>query len=582
MKNISIMVKKILLLLTKQEQIKLLVLFLFVLLGVGLEAVGVGVIIPFISILSDPMAAADNRYIKAFIAFFSITSHQMLVVYACIGIIAILLLKNATLFLIYYTQTKFFFNKQAKLSAQLFWTYLTQPYIFFSERNSAEFQRNINSSVPEVVNGVIFPAMMLISECMVTIAIFLLLLWTDWFSSLSVLAVLGITAGLYYTWASKKIAEYTRVRNANSATMIKWVNQGVGGIKELKILGRENYFYDKFIATAESQSDVSCRFQIITFLPKLFFESVTVIALIVIVLMISIRAGDPRSLIPVLGLFAMAAFRILPAANRIATLNNSIQFYLAQLNTVYSEMINLKSEKVNFKKEEDCRLAFIEKIGINRLSFRYPALPCEVIKSATLEINKGETIGFVGTSGAGKSTLIDLILGLLKPTSGSIKIDGVDIYDHIIEWHKLIGYIPQTIYLIDDTILRNVALGVRDEEIDEARVWKVLEIAQLKSDIEMLPEKLDTVIGEEGNRLSGGQRQRIGIARALYHDPEILILDEATANLDIVTEKKFSQAIQSLAGTKTLLIVAHRPTTLEKCDKVYEVKQGTLVQVKGY
>ncbi|WP_027937115.1 ABC transporter ATP-binding protein [Anaeroarcus burkinensis] len=578
-------VRKILILLDQKERVQMIILFFFILIGVAFETVGIGVFIPFINIISDTNAALNNKYIKIFVEFFRISSHEMLVLYASLGMIFILVLKNIMLYFIFNLQTKFTFRKQASLATQLFGAYLRKTYGFFSEKNSAEFQRNINGSVPEVVNGVIFPAMLIVSESLITMAIFILLLWTDWISSLSVLGILAVTTAVYYKWSIRRIAQYTKIRNEYSTNMIKWVNQGVGGIKEIRVLGRERYFYEKYFDSVKKYVDISCKYQIITFVPRLYFESVTIIALVLIVLLISLRGGDTISLIPILGLFAMAAFRILPALNRITTLHNSIRYYVAQLDNVVEELIDEDTRSIIKKEWEENSSGkakgFSGKITIEKMSFRYPNVPTDVIQDVNLDIKKGETIGFIGISGAGKSTLIDLILGLLQPTSGCIKVDNVNIKDCMSEWQKMIGYIPQTIYLMDDSVSRNIALGVEDEKIDKERVWQVLELAQMKESIENLPGQLDAVIGELGARLSGGQRQRIGIARALYHNPEILILDEATSALDMETERRFSEAIESLSGTKTILIIAHRMATLEKCDKIYEVKQGKLLKIQN-
>ena len=399
--------------------------------------------------------------------------------------------------------------------------------------------------------------------------------------TIAVTLILVTYIALFFSLLRRKIENYGQQTRRLTAQNNKWLRQTFGGIKESIILERRDFFIRRFDQTNEGLMRNRLDYQTISLLPKAILEVLCIGGIMMIVAVKLATGTDIVEFIPTLSLFAVAAFRLLPSFNKIVAELSSLQYNKAGVDAIYEDLHQIERLSIieeEQQEDEIGNLAFEKEIRMENITFHYPSIESNVLENVDMTISKNSSVAFVGPSGAGKTTLADIILGVLDPQRGKVLVDGVDIQKAMRSWHKKIGYIPQFIYLMDDTIRNNIAFGLRPNMIKEDQVWRALEEAQLKEFVESLPEGLDTKIGERGVRLSGGQRQRIGIARALYHNPEFLVLDEATSALDNETEKAVMDAVNFLAGSKTLLIIAHRLTTIEKCDIVYEIKDKRVVK----
>jgi ABC-type multidrug transport system fused ATPase/permease subunit len=550
------------------------------LLGAVLEVVGISAVLPFIALVLDVSLIERYPLLQQLYRWSGTTSSQNFVFLICVLLVIVFLLKNLFLFFVSYRQNRFIAEKQVAMSRDLFSAYLQKPYEFFFTVNTAELQRNLNGVVSLVANGVLLNGMGLVAEVLVVTAIFLLLLFIDPVSSCLAFSFIGTALGLSY-WASRRRAqEYAQQSTQSYANMIRWLNQGIGSIKEVKVMGKEGFFLRSYLENSHGCANATAKHQVLLAAPRIYFETVTVAAMCIIVVINLLSETPPQVLMATLGLFAMAAFRLMPAMSRMATMLTTIRFGVVQLNLIYADLVSGTSSETTrllAGNESLAPLRLQKQIRLNNISYCYPGSSREVLQNINISIPQGSSVGLIGSSGAGKTTLVDIILGLLPPSTGTITVDETDIWQHdISEWHGNLGYIPQQIYLLDDTVARNVAFGVPDDQVDMDRVWQVLKIAQMQEYVMQQPAGLDTKIGEQGICLSGGQRQRIGIARALYHDPQILVLDEATSALDTETESSFMAAVEAIGNEKTLIIIAHRLSTIRHCDVVYEIDKGRL------
>ena len=576
--------KKLFSLFDRVEKPKVFLLIGMIFLGACLEIVGIGLVLPFISLISDP------SIIDKFTAFSLLKTltgnlpfNSMLIL---LGLILLMfyLAKNLYMANLFLIQNRFIYKKMHALSLSLFSSYLNAPYVFHLKRNSSELQRNINISVLQVFNHLFIYTLYLISDTLVLLAILSLLIFIDPLATMIGGFVVIFTAAIFFKVIRNKVHTLGELDHHNVGQMIKWVNQGLASIKETKILGNEGFFLNaynrhcgeyvrsrRFIATVQE-------------MPRLFLETLAVVGMLTIILLFLVQGRDIQSVIPLIALFAVAAFRMIPSTNRIIRSMTVIRQYTPALDVVLKDLeigeSGLREHSTSpgrpAETEQGKGLSFKNEIVLDGINYRYPETQEDVLHGISLKIRRGQSVAFVGPSGAGKTTVVDIILGLLMLEEGEVRVDGKHIRENMRGWQRLFGYIPQSIYLIDDTIRRNVAFGVEDCLLDDEAVWKALRSAQLDEFIKNLPEGLDTHVGESGVRLSGGQRQRIGIARALYHEPEILVLDEATSSLDNETEQAVSDAIRLLSGEKTIIIIAHRLSTVENCDQLFFFKEGSL------
>ncbi|PEC50520.1 ABC transporter [Bacillus sp. AFS077874] len=582
--------KKLIMLFNKREKKKLLILFFMMIISAMFETVGIGLIVPFVGIVTNPTIIKEQvilKYLYNLIGFKSTTSFLIFSVFV---LLFIYIIKNSYILFFQYCQNRVIMNQQIKLSRMLFNEYLKKPYTFHLQRNTALLLRNVNEEVSKVFQQIIISGFLLVTELLVIFCILVLLLVTSPMATIVASVILSGSVYLFLKAYRKKMSQMGKGLQSANGMMIKWVNQGLGASKEVKVSGRENFFVESYSVYSKKSAVIKRGIMMFDQVPRLFIETLIVSIVLIIMLVIIFEGTNISKIVSTMALFAMAAFRLMPSINRVIAMIAAIRFNKPALSVIYEDLFTNKDESLNYEVIEnkdykvnstnDGERIFKESIDLKGISFRYPNQNELSIKDISLTIPIGQSIAFIGESGAGKTTLVDIILGLFRPEKGSVSVDGIEIHQLGSKWQKNIGYIPQSIFLSDDTVRGNIAFGIPSDQIDEKAVWKALEQAQLKEFVESLPDKLETAVGERGVRLSGGQRQRIGIARALYHNPEIIFMDEATSALDNETEKEIISAIDKLKGEKTLIIIAHRLTTIENCDIVFKINKGKLTTVE--
>ena len=574
--------KKFFSLFSRRDKIQGIVLFGLMVIGALFEIVGIGSIPVFVAVVADPERIMRYDLVAATLHNLGITTSDQLLIWGAAALIVVYLVKNTYLAGLFYWKAKFVNDRQVSISTRLFSAYMSAPYTFHLQRNTAELLRNVNTEVKLII-GVLLNVLQLIMQGLMIVAIFLLLLAVEPLISLLTFGVLGVTSVVFLQMVKQKIKMYGLEQQGHRQTMIQSINQGLGGVKDARILGREPFFLRKFADSAKRSSIADRYISVADQLPKPFIETIAVIGMLLIALLLVLQGRSVQAVIPVLTLFAVAVVRLMPAFRDVVANYTKIRFNIFAVDPVYDDLtlLDRMEAKIHMNGTSVKKpLPFNESIKIENLHYRYPNSEAQALNGVDLEIQRGQSIAFVGASGAGKTTMVDALLGLLPPTKGSIKVDGVDIRTNTQGWQSNIGYIPQFIYLSDDTIKRNIAFGLEDEDIDEEKLHNAIQAAQLEKLIENLPKGYNAVIGERGIMLSGGQRQRIGIARALYHNPRVLVMDEATSALDNVTEKQIVQALEKLRGDRTMIMIAHRLTTVKNCDTLYFMKDG-LIQASG-
>lgn len=549
-------------------------LFAMMVVGACFEALGIGLVLPFVALLSTPEQLTQYDSLVWAQQFLGVTEPRVLLMYCGGALLGVYVIKNVYLYAMYWAQYSFVYGSQVRLMRRLLATYLGSPYVFHVQRNSSELVRNLTTEVANVFNRVLVPLFTLIVELLVVLVIAGLLFFVDPFVTLASVAVLGAVGGSFYWLVRKKVLVLGRTQQRHAGSMIKWINQGVGGIKESKVLGREAYFADSFDENSAAYASASRNVAVVQVGPRFIIEVIGIGAMLTALLVIMSRGSVLQEALPILGMFGMAAVRLMPSSTRIISALTQIRNSTPAIEVIFGDLQELEG---GVEVPPDAPLPFENAIEMHDVVFQYPGTDEPTLHGLSLRIGRGESVAFVGSSGSGKTTTVDVILGLLKPSSGSITVDGVNIADALGSWQQKIGYIAQPTYLMDESLRRNVAFGVPDDEIVDEQVWAALRAAQLADHAEALPDGLDTIVGEHGMRFSGGQRQRIGIARALYHEPEVLVLDEATSALDNETEKEISATISSLAGGRTIITIAHRLSTIRDCDRLYFLEDGKLV-----
>jgi ATP-binding cassette, subfamily B, bacterial PglK len=578
-------IKKILHLFSDREKFQIGLIFLLMLIGAGLETFSVGLIPPFVALLGNPEIIQKQKILNWLYITLDAHSSQIFLLWISVIILVIYLSKNAYLAALTYLQYYFLYKKQISLSTRLLKVYLYSPYTFHLQRNSADLVRNITSEIPQIFIGVLMPMLILAAELMVMSCIALLLVIVEPVAA----AIAAIFLGVSILWLNKTIrkqmGEQGLIRQEQGGQMIQWVNQSLGGVKETKVLGRETFFLDAFTRSVKAFGKANLFVGLANQLPNLFIDTLLISSVLLIVIFSLVQGREIQSILPMLSLFAIAALRLMPSAKRIVSTITNIRYFQYAADLIYQDLVSLEPA-LNLCSVGQHTQASInqlqEFIEVRNIHYQYPNAANLSISRLSLKIAKGESIAFIGTSGAGKTTIVDILLGLLTPSQGEILVDGKNIVTDLAGWQQQIGYIPQSIYLSDDTIRNNIAFGLASDEINEEQVWAAIKASQLEELIHSLPDQLDTLVGERGVRLSGGQRQRIGIARALYHDPEVIIMDEATAALDNTTEREFMRALESMTGQKTMIMIAHRLSTVKNCDRLYLIKNGAIVEQGKY
>jgi ATP-binding cassette, subfamily B, bacterial PglK len=575
--------KKILYLFTSKERTQVFLLLVCMLIGSILELVGLGVIPIFTSFVAQSATVINNPYVVHFYKLLNLKSHEQLIVVVGILLVALYVFKSIFLFSVTYIEHTFIFNKMRRLTVNLYRTYLGSDYTFHLERNSAELINYIKHESYHLFMGVVIPFISFLTELVLVTLIVISLVAVEPIGMLSVVIVTAILGAIYYQLIKQKLVDIGEVRQVQAGKMLQWIAQGLNGIKEIKVIGREEFFVSQFDNHVKMYTGATKLTMTLEIVPRMVLETFAIIIIVGLVMIGLSQGRSPGALLSGVTLFAVAAFRLLPAVNRVLVHLTSINYNLSSLNVIYNDLRSLEKQAVIDRTyNSSATLAPINQISLNQVlelqnvAYHYPNSEQLAIPDLSMILPKGHMIGIVGHSGAGKTTFIDLLLGLLTPTSGKILADGVDINTNLDSWRENIGYIPQNIYLFDDTIRANIAFGCYPEQIDEEHVWQVLQAVQLHDFVQDLPDRLDTMIGESGARLSGGQRQRLGIARALYLNPRLLIMDEATSALDNQTERAVAQAIEKLSKDRTVIIVAHRLTTVQKCDVIYMMNRGKI------
>ncbi len=561
-------------LLTPPERKGTVILLILMFIGMGLEILGVGLVIPALVLLTQADYATKFPAIRPILQTLGNPSQEILIIGGMLALVAIYTIKAMFLTLLAWYQARLAFGMRAEWSRRLFSVYLRQPYTFHLQRNSAQLIRNITGQVDQFTNAIFVPGMTLLIESMVFLGLSALLMTVEPVGTVIVVSVLATVGWGFHRITRRRITRWGEAAQFHEGLRFQHLIQGLGGAKDVKLLGRESEFLEQY-HTHNVQGARMAQWQsVLQQLPRLWLELLAVVGLAALVLTMLAQGRALTVIVPTLGLFAAAAFRLLPSVNRILGTTQLLKYGLSVIDNLHAEL-NLPTH------EADTRMSkqppFQHTLELHHVAYAYPHAAHRALNDITLTIQRGESVGFVGSSGAGKSTLVDILLGLLTPDAGEVSVDGHNIQSSPRHWQDQIGYVPQTIFLTDDTLRRNVAFGLPTEQIDEAAVQKAIRAAQLEEFVTSLPAGLDSVVGERGVRLSGGQRQRIGIARALYHDPAVLVLDEATSALDSATESGVMEAVRTLQGTKTVIIVAHRLSTVQHCDRLYRLEKGQLV-----
>ena len=559
---------------TPKDKRKIALLLVAVVIGSFLELLGVTIFMPFINIISNPQTIQRTWYLKLFYDGLHFSSTKNFMIALSCAIIAVYLIKNIYLIVEKNCIYKFSYSTQMRLSTRLLETYMKEPYTFHLNKNIASLQRTIQEDTGRFMQVILY-FMELATELVVCLVLGIYLLFVSKSITIIVVSLLVVFVGTFLACTRRYSNQLGRDNQVYQGKIYQWMNQALGGIKEIKILERDSFFvdeYQKYYAKFARGLRLS---RTISILPKYLVEAVAITGLLIaIIVKMTFGEADLVYYIPQLTVFAVAAFRLMPCVGRINEYATNMLYAFPSVDLIYKDLVEIEDyvEKQDHEVAEKWNLK--NAIEVKDVTYYYPDTEEPVIDGASLTIQKGKTVAFIGTSGAGKTTMVDIILGLLVPQKGVVMADEINVHEKPKTFHAQIGYIPQVIYLSDDTIRNNIAFGVKEAQIDEAAVQAAVEKAQLTEFINSLPHGLDTIVGDRGVRLSGGQRQRIGIARALYHDPEILVLDEATSALDNETESAVMEAIDHLQGLKTMIIIAHRLTTIRNVDKIYEVGEG--------
>jgi ABC-type multidrug transport system fused ATPase/permease subunit len=540
---------------------------------------------PFISIATNLKFIQQNDRLSWLYQRFGFTAGQEFNFLVVIGlvVVGIFYLKS---FLSFYIQRYIFefgFKQRGELCTRLLRAYSSAPYTYHLTRNSSTLMQNMLNETELFSYKVVMPMLFAISNSVVTLAIIFLLVSTNSMAMFIIVGIVLLASAIFYQFRHKLVF-WGKERSESYEEMMRIINHSLGGLKEVRVIGCEGYFEEQASVQMDRFAVSSAAHMSFTNLPRYAIEAFLITFLVgFTAIFLVFNPANSQNLSSVLGIFAMASIRLLPAVGNVVNSLNDVRYASYSMDKLYFDLQSLEKQSSKLpERSKEQTMPFSEQLVLDHITYRYPNVEEDALDQISLTLKKGESIGLIGRSGAGKTTLVDVILGLLTPESGDIQVDGVSVYNNLRAWQNLIGYVPQSIFLIDDTLERNIAFGVPDHLIDQEKLIQAIQVAQLTELVEQLPEGISTVIGERGVRLSGGQRQRIGIARALYHDRQLLILDEATAALDNETESLVSEAVKSLGGSKTIILIAHRLTTLEHCDRIYQVEKGRITKSGSY
>lgn len=576
-------IKKTLSLLNRNEKKRGVLVLLLVVVMALFETIGVASVMPFLTVLGNPQAIETNSTLSFTYQYFDFKNKQQFL--TVLGIAAFFLVVFSAIFRIFttYVINRYTQMRLHSISERLLETYLRQPYSFFLGRNTGDMAKSILSEVNQLISNVVKPVMDGIAYLFVAIALISFLIINDPKLAL----IVGITIGgcylIIFLLIQKYIQQLGVQRLSANKARFRTASEVLGGIKDIKLLGRENAYLKRFSPASKVFSINQATAVTLSVIPRYVLEAIGFGGIILLALTLMTKTSNFGEVLPILGLYAFAGYKLLPAAQQMYNSLTKVRFGGAAADDVYDDL-HTRDSLVEIKRSVMTPLPLNESINFSCLSFSYDSAEKKALTNLNFNIKKGSSIGLVGSTGAGKTTLVDIILGLLTPTSGEIKVDDIVINDsNIRQWQKSLGYVPQDIYLVDASISENIALGIPIQNIDQAQVEKCAQLAQVHDFIlQELPQSYQTQVGERGVRLSGGQRQRIGIARALYHDPEVLVFDEATSALDNVTEKAVIEAVNILSHKKTIIMIAHRLSTVKNCDQIIYLEQGEIIDSGSY
>ena len=573
-------ISKLKVLLDKKQKRQMVGIVILMLIGGVLESLGIAMIAPVMQVVIDPQKVEESKILSGVYNLFNLSSTTQLAALIMVALILVFVIKNVFLYFMNVVQLRFVYTNQFATSRRMMINFMQRPYEYYLNADTTVIQRNITSDVNNLY-ALILSCLQLISEIIVFVCLVAILLSQDARMTLTIATLLVIVLLVIKYFIKPVMVKAGQDNQDYYSGLYKWIYESVTGIKEIKVANKENYFINGYADCGAGYVNAVQKYNLYNSTPRLLIETIAIAGMVGYMLVVMLSGTSITTLLPQLTVLAAAAARLLPSANRINNYLTSIAYFEPFLDNVSDNLqMEIHDESISYNSDDYrvktavTKLPVTKTIRMEDITYKYPGTDKLILDKATMEIPVGKSVGIVGTSGAGKTTIVDVILGLLEPENGRILADGVDVNTNYQGWLKNIGYIPQTIFMTDSTIRKNVAFGVPDDEIDDNKVWQALKEAALDEFVKELPEGLDTQIGERGIRLSGGQRQRIGIARALFEDPEVLVLDEATSALDNDTEAAIMDSINRLHGRKTLVIIAHRLQTIEKCDMIYSIGEG--------
>ncbi|SEG14548.1 ABC-type bacteriocin/lantibiotic exporter, contains an N-terminal double-glycine peptidase domain [Butyrivibrio sp. Su6] len=563
----------------KKQKGQLIILAVLILIGGVVETLGVSMMIPVISVILKPESLhrqiEKREILQNIVNVLGLNTDLKLASALLISLIFLFIFKNLYLLFLVYKQNTFISRARNDMISRVMREFLNRPYEDYLGADIPTVFRITDSDIPKTFT-LMLSLLSLSTEMVVSICLGIVLLAVNWQMTVLILVVLVILTLIITKILKPRLNTIGRKNQETQSRIAKWRIQAIYGLKDVKVLNRQDFFIRNYYESGRIGADIDRNYTVLNNIPRLLIETVFISVVLLYVLIYLINGGDAKALLPQITAFGMAAIRIMPSANRINTYLTQIAYNQYSLDFVYNNL----TESMKMEKEMRAERAKVagpalhleKEIELKNITFHYPDSEDNIFTDANMMVPRGKSVGIIGPSGAGKSTIVDILLGLLHVKSGEILCDGSNIFSNYESWLAQIGYIPQSIYLVDESIRDNIAFGIDADQINDDRIWEVCEEAQLADFIRTLPEGLDTRIGDRGVRLSGGQRQRIGIARALYHNPEILVFDEATSALDNETEAAVMEAINSFHGKKTMIIIAHRLNTIANCDIIYEVK----------
>lgn len=563
--------------LDKKQKSHLALLAFLILIGGILEAVGVTAILPVAAAIIEP----DNKYVRFLSELLHIEDTAKLIVVILIALMCLFVLKNLYMIFLQYVQNRFITNNRNRMISRVLREFLNRPYEFYLDADIPTVFRITDADIPQVFS-LLLNLILMSTEMVVAVCLGMVSLVVSFKITCFMIVVLLVMTLIITKVLKPSLNKFGEKNLKTQSRIAKWRIEAIYGIKDVKVLHRESFFADNYEKTGKTGAVIARKYAVLNALPRLMMETVFLVSILGYLAVDIWNGANVTALIPQLSALAVAAARLLPSVSRINTYMTNVAYEQPCLDFLYENLdmnkLALANSKTNKTAENAKPLCLTKEIRLEGIEYAYPNTDKDIFSGADMVVPKGKSVGIIGTSGAGKSTIVDILLGLLTVRNGNITCDGRDIFENYPSWLSMIGYIPQSIYLVDEPIRNNIAFGIAEEEIDDERIWRVLEEAQLKDFVKTLPQGLDTAIGDRGVRLSGGQRQRLGIARALYHNPEILVFDEATSALDHETERVLMEAINGFHGRKTMVIIAHRLNTIEQCDMIYKVENGKMTE----